>query len=198
MQFVDEIDPITKKIKAVNTIINKNELLSAFNTDSSGAIKALEEKTKIQNKNILLLGAGGAARAISYNLIDKKANLTISNRTEEKAISLAKELNCSFKKLDEINWQEIDILINATSIGMSPKINKSPVEKSNLRNMIVFDSVYNPLVTKLLNDAERNNCQTISGLKMFIYQAAEQFRLWTNTEPDTKFMEKIILEHISQ
>lgn len=174
--------------------------MTGHNTDVSGAIDAIEEKTEITDKNILLLGAGGAAKAIGYGIIEKKGNLIISNRTPEKGKKLASELNAEFKSTNEIEWNNIDILINATSIGMVPNINESPLDYKYLKylkNKVVFDSVYNPLITKLLDISEKNQCITISGIKMFVNQAAKQFELWTEKQSDKEFMEQKILEYVA-
>ena len=200
LKYIDGIDPIAKKIGAVNTIVIKDSKLTGHNTDVSGAIDAIEEKTEITDKNILLLGAGGAAKAIGYGIIEKKGNLIISNRTPEKGKKLASELNAEFKSTNEIEWNNIDILINATSIGMVPNINESPLDYKYLKylkNKVVFDSVYNPLITKLLDISEKNQCITISGIKMFVNQAAKQFELWTEKQSDKEFMEQKILEYVA-
>ena len=200
LKYIDGIDPIAIKIGAVITIVIKDSKLTGHNTDVSGAIDAIEEKTEITDKNILLLGAGGAAKAIGYGIIEKKGNLIISNRTPEKGKKLASELNAEFKSTNEIEWNNIDILINATSIGMVPNINESPLDYKYLKylkNKVVFDSVYNPLITKLLDISEKNQCITISGIKMFVNQAAKQFELWTEKQSDKEFMEQKILEYVA-
>lgn len=200
IKYLDRIDPIAKKIGAVNTIVINDGKLTGYNTDVFGAICAIREKIEICGKNTVLLGAGGAAKAIGYGIIEKKGNLIISNRTTEKGKKLANELNAKFKSINEIEWNNIDILINATSVGMVPNTNESPLDYKYLKylkNKVVFDSVYNPIITKLLNIAEKNKCKTISGIKMFVNQAAKQFELWTEKQPDKKFMEQNILEYVT-
>lgn len=185
IKCMDKVDPIAKKIGAVNTVIKKNGKLIGYNTDVTGAIKAIESKTKIKGKNVLMIGAGGVARAIGYGIIQKKANLTILNRTVSKAKKLAKELKCSSGSLKEIKKQKnADIIINATSIGMFPNINKTPIKKQTLKkiikkNTLVFDSVYNPKKTKLLKEAKKLGCNIVGGYDMFINQAKGQFKLFT-------------------
>jgi len=188
IKYLDRVDPIAKKIGAVNTVIKKNKKLIGYNTDITGAIKAIESKIKIKNKKVLMLGAGGVARAIGYGIIQKKGKLTILNRTTKKAKKLAKELKCSSGSLKELkNQKNIDIIINATSIGMFPDINKTLIKKQTLKkiiskNTIVFDSIYNPGKTKLLKEAKKLCCNIIVGYDMFLNQAKEQFRLFTNRE----------------
>ena len=135
-----------------------------------------------------MIGAGGVARAIGYGVTQKKGNLIILNRTVSKAKKLCKELKCSSGSLAQLNkLSNIDIIINATSIGMHPYVNKTPIKKELLKkiikkNTVVFDSIYNPKNTKLLKEAKKINCNTISGYDMFINQAKEQFKLFTGRE----------------
>jgi 3-dehydroquinate dehydratase/shikimate dehydrogenase len=198
LSYVDEIDDGALKIGAANTIVNVGSKLTAYNTDVGGAIQAIEEKIGISGKKIVMIGAGGVARAIGYGVVSKGGKLIIVNRTEERGDELAKILGAEFKRKEKIDWNGVDILINATSVGMMPKINDSVVSMDNLKNMVVFDTVYNPLITRLLNDAERNGCEIVTGIKMFVYQAARQFELWTGKKVDTEFMEEKVLEYVAE
>lgn len=192
MKYLDNIDPTAKKIGAVNTVISKNGKLIGYNTDITGAINAIEAKTQIKNKNVAIIGAGGAARAIAVGILEKQGKLTILNRTVEKAEKLAKELNCSFGPLEDFKNLKTGILINSTSVGMHPNIDKTPIDTKNVKDIIVFDAIYNPQKTKLLKEAEKNNCTIISGIEMFINQAAEQFRIWTGKEADVNLIRSIL------
>ncbi len=192
IKYIYEMDPIAKKIGAVNTVINKNGKLIGYNTDITGAINAIEEKTEIKNKNIVILGAGGAARAIALGILEKKGKLTILNRTVKKAEALAKEFNCSFGSLNKFEKIKADILINTTSVGMHPNIDETPINAKLVKNMVVFDAIYNPEKTRLLQEAEKNNCATISGREMFLNQAAGQFKLWTGKEADIGFLRGLL------
>ena len=184
IRLLDKVGPLAKKIGAVNTVIKKKNKLIGYNTDITGAIKAISSKTRIKGKNVLLLGAGGVARAIAYGIVNEGGNLIIINRTEKKAKNLSKELNCSSAALKELpKLSCIDIIINATSIGMEPNIENTPIKKKILRkiskkNALVFDSVYTPKTTKLLKQAEKLGFITVSGYDMFINQAEEQARLF--------------------
>lgn len=186
MKCLDEIDPAAEKIGAVNTVVNKGGKLTGYNTDMTGAIKAIQEKTEIHNKHVTILGAGGTARAIAFGIIEKGGRLTILNRTVAKAEKLAGELRCSFGPLSDFEKLRTDILINTTSVGMHPHTGEAPVSTDSVKNMVVFDTIYNPEKTVLLKEAEKNNCVIISGIEMFINQAAEQFRLFTGIQPDTR------------
>jgi len=149
----------------------------------------------LNNKRISIIGAGGAARAIAFGLKEKGCDITIYNRTLERAEKLSNDIKCRFERFEEINNLDSDVLINTTSIGMFPKTNETPVPKSVLKKgMIVFDAVYNPIETKLLQDARERGCHTINGLTMFINQAAEQFRLWTNIDPPIELMKNVARE----
>lgn len=192
MSFLDKTDPIAAKTGAVNTVVNKDGKLTGYNTDLQGAVKAIRSKTDINNKSVTILGAGGAARAIAFGIIEEGGRLTILNRTVEKAEKLALELNCNAGPLSNFEKIKTDILINMTSAGMHPHTEETPVKTDNVRNMVVFDAIYNPEKTMLLQEAEKNNCRIISGIEMFIQQAAEQFKLWTNIAPDTGLLRDIL------
>jgi 3-dehydroquinate dehydratase / shikimate dehydrogenase len=200
LPFLDDIDHTAKKIGAINTIVNYKGKLTGFNTDCMAAVKGLECSLKeaneaLNNKKVSIIGAGGAARAISFGLKEKGCDITIFNRTIKRAEKLSHDVQCRFESFEEIHKLDSDILINTTSIGMFPDINQTPVPKNILKKgMIVFDAVYNPIETRLLREANENGCHTVNGLSMFINQAAEQFRLWTNIDPPIGLMSKVVKE----
>lgn len=208
MKYLDEIDEVAKAIGAVNTVVNKNGRLIGYNTDGIGAVRSLKEVVKdLRGKKVTLIGAGGAARAISFCLLKEGACLRIVNRTYEKAVELAELLSqtCAVRpevyKLDENELgkalEDSEILINSTSVGMYPLADKSPVPQKLLRSdLIVFDIVYNPLKTKLLREAEEVGATTIEGYNMLVYQAVESFKLWTGIEPPVELMKQTVLEHL--
>jgi shikimate dehydrogenase len=182
IKYIDKIDPLAEEIGAVNTIVNDDGVLIGFNTDCGGALKALEEVTTLGGKKAVLIGSGGAASAIAVGLKANGVELVILNRTEDKARKLAKKVNAEgfggLKKLSEIS--SADILINATSVGMSPRANESLIPKDLLHDRLtVFDTVYNPRETKLLAEARERGCAVVYGYKMLLYQAAMQFELFT-------------------
>ncbi len=194
--YLDEIEQTAEKIGAVNTIVNKKGHLKGHNTDWIGAIRALEEKTGIKNKNILMLGAGGTARAIGFGVKEKGGNLTILNRTSHKAKELAGEVGCSYGGLDKMeeSVDYADILINTTPVGMYPDTKNSLVPEELLKeDIIVFDVIYNPPKTKLIKDAEEKGCKTINGLKMLVYQGAAAFEIWTGKKAPVELMEKVVV-----
>lgn len=198
MKHLNCIEKSAKKIGAINTVVNKKGKLYGYNTDCIGAIKALETKTRIRNKKILLIGAGGAAKAIATGLKNKGAKITITNRTLNKAKALAKSITCDYKPLSALKEtiKGQDIIINATSVGMYPGIKKTIIPKQLLKKVLIMDIVYNPLRTKLIKDAENNNCKTILGIEMFIEQAAEQFKLFTGKKAPKQLMRKLVEQQL--
>jgi 3-dehydroquinate dehydratase/shikimate dehydrogenase len=197
LPFLDDIDPVAGKIGAINTVVNQDGKLTGHNTDCMAAVKGLEdglegEKGALKDKKVAIIGAGGAARAIAFGLKEKGCDITIYNRTLERAKRLSDDVGCKFSRFEEIPELNTNILINSTSIGMFPNVEESPVPKDVLKkDMIVFDAVYNPIETRLLKDAKGRGCHTVNGLTMFINQAAEQFRLWTGIEPSVELMENV-------
>ncbi|CAB49372.1 shikimate dehydrogenase [Pyrococcus abyssi] len=196
-KFLDELSEDAREINSVNTIINLEGSLIGYTTDGVGARKALERFTEIEGRNVLILGAGGAGKAIAYEL-SKIANIVVLNRTPSKAKSLEK-FGVKGGSLDElpnyVGWA--DVLINATSVGMGT--NESLVPRRLLRReLIVMDIVYKPLKTRLLRDAESVGCRVIDGLWMLIYQGAESFKLWTGIYPDVELMRRVSLERLGK
>ncbi len=200
LPFLDDLDHTARKIGAINTIVNKNGKLTGYNTDCMAAVMCLEYGLKISNntldnKKVSIIGAGGAARAIAFGLKEKGCDITIYNRTLERAEKLSDDVKCKFERFEEIHKHDSNILINTTSIGMFPNVNRTPIPENVLKKgMIVFDAVYNPIETTLLRDAKEKGCHTVNGLSMFINQAAEQFRLWTNIDPPVELMTNVVKE----
>ncbi len=202
--FLDGVDALAEKIGAVNTIVNDGGVLRGYNTDSAGFLRAMGEKgIEPKGKNIAILGAGGASRAISFILVENGANLTILNRRQglDRAEVLAARIaKTSGKKVTalELNRENLarvlaraDMLVNATSVGMSPGIDQTPVEADQLRpNLIVYDIVYNPMKTRLLREAEAAGAETIGGLDMLVWQGAVAFEMWTGHKAPAGLMKQ--------
>ena len=208
INHLDAIDLMAKKIGAVNTIVNMDGQLVGYNTDCEAAIKTLEGvgqvsakslgETYLKGKKVTLVGAGGVARAIAFGLKERQAQITIINRNYGRAQSLARDVGCLARKFDDPQALDTDILINATPVGMYPKINETPIDKDKLKpDMIVFDTIYNPIETKLLRDAKAQGCRIASGLSMFVHQAAAQFKLWTGKMPSVETIEVIACEKLA-
>lgn len=197
MAVLDEIEPVALQIGAVNTIVNRDGKLIGYNTDWNGAMRALQDKIELQGKTAVVLGAGGAARAIAFGLKEKGADPVILNRTVARAEALASGLQCRFGPIELIEKLSFDLVINATSVGMSPHAESTPVHKTALKDSLVFDTVYNPLRTRLIREAEARGCPTVIGLEMFVNQAALQFELWTGQKAPLDLMRSVAAQELA-
>jgi len=197
--FLDRLDPLAEKIGAVNTVVNQDGCLVGYNTDATGALRALERRVELKGKDCLILGAGGAARAIGYILKERGVRLTITNRTSFKGESLAERLGCSFIPWEKRGECKLDIVVQTTPIGMTPNIDDCPLPENAIkRSMTVMDIVYNPAHTKLIKIARAKGCLIVDGISMFIYQGAEQFRLWTGFRPPVRVMTKSLKDVLAE
>ena len=204
LAFVDA-DDVATRIGAINTIAFTSGTPTGYNTDGIGALTVLKERVgEIRGKEVLILGAGGAARAIAFYLDAEGARLTIANRTEDRAAMLASSLhNAGFISLSEDELKrhirDADILINTTPVGMYPRVDATLVNARMMHpELVVFDIVYNPAETKLLREAKKAGVQTIiEGVKMLVYQGAASFRIWTGMEPPVEVMESAVRKALS-
>ena len=199
MEFLDEIDEVASLIGAVNTIDFKN--MKGYNTDGIGAVKAIEEVTSIKGKNVVIAGAGGASRAISFYIAKYGADtMTILNRNPLKAQNLASDVSNSgligevkSDSISEINayLADADILIDTTPVGMHPNVDDEPIATSqNMHeDLVVFDAVYNPNETVLLKEAIKAGAKPVYGINMLLYQGAESFKIWTGRDAPVDEME---------
>ena len=191
--LLDEIETVARKIGAVNTIeikdVDGKKQLCGSNTDWVGANRALAEKVVLSGASVVLLGAGGSARAIGFGLQQEGAQVVLCSRTESRGRALAAELGCLWHPLDDADTLQGDVLVNATSVGMQPKIDVSPVPQAILaRFQVVMDIVYAPLETRLLREAKAAGCSVINGLEMLLYQGVAQFELWTGKTAPVELM----------
>lgn len=195
MPFLDQIDDQASAIGAVNTIVNRNGVLCGFNTDSQAAVAPLN-RSDISGKTVLIIGAGGAARAVSFGIHEQKGGLKITNRSQAKGRALAALYGAEFVPMDQVGQLRPDIVINATSIGMAPRENALSCPADCLTpDTLVMDVVYTPLETKLLSVARQIGCRVVDGLTMFVAQAAAQFEIWTGIHPDMGKMRQAVLAH---
>ena len=202
MKYLAEIDEIASLIGAVNTIDFKD--LKGYNTDGIGAIKAIGEVTNVKNKNIVIVGAGGASRAISFYLAKYGADsLTILNRNVDKAQGLASDVLSSgliddveSNSIDSMDLTDADILINTTPIGMHPNVDDTPIALAGdmHEDLVVFDAVYNPNETGLLKEAVKASAKPVYGIKMLLYQGAESFEIWTGKKAPVDAMEEALIK----
>ena len=208
VKYLDRVDLSAQIVNSVNTILNKENLLFGFNTDGVGALKALKENgVDLKGRKVLLLGAGGAARAIAYALAKEADEIAVLNRTVKPAQALAKILERALSKKVTVgtlspsdvalNLSDSDILVNATSIGMKPNFDDSPVPSKLLRpDLAVMDIVYNPLETKLAKEAKTAGAKVINGVEMLIYQGAASFELWIGKSAPVEAMRQASLKHL--
>lgn len=197
MKYLDWIDDQALAISAVNTVVNRQGRLCGYNTDVTGALAALQVKTKLSGCRVLILGAGGAARALVYGAAKAGAQVAIVNRSLERGVALAKEFGVQFLDFAEIEKFKLEVLVNTTSLGMAPEIEQIPVPVTLLKSsMVVMDIVYNPLKTKLLEAAAECGAVTIDGLEMFVGQGALQFEMWTGFKAPVQVMRQAVLEQL--
>jgi shikimate dehydrogenase len=209
VNYLDEMDPTVQFLGSANTILNREGKLSGFNTDGVGALQALRENgVDLAEKKVLLLGAGGAAKAIAFSLAPEVGELTVLNRATEKATKLAEALRQISDKTitggslsrDVIskNMADSDALINATSVGMRPAAGQSVVPPQSLRSdLTVMDIVYNPIETKLAKDAKAAGAKVINGVEMLIHQGAASFKIFTGKSAPIEVMRKAALNKLS-
>ncbi|MCD7781988.1 MAG: shikimate dehydrogenase [Methanosphaera sp.] len=206
--YLDEVDKTAAKINAVNTICLEDGKTKGYNTDGIGAIKSLNKYTSLKDKNVLVLGAGGASKAITFNLINEEiGSLHIANRSPDNALNLIDNLktNTDFSKIEYIQLDktndiinDVDVIINTTPRGMYPNHEvPAPIETDLINSQhIVMDIIYNPLETRLLKEAKNRGAITVPGTHMLINQGIASFELFTNKTPTYESFEKPLLEHL--
>lgn len=188
MDYVNVLSPCAKSIDAVNTLFFDGKTLVGENTDWFGIYMILKELVRFKRRRILIYGAGGAARSALYAAKDLDLDIFLTNRTKSKGEKLAKDFDVKY--CDPINLPEVDVFVNATSIGLSGQ-NFLPVSEKWLRRVeSVFDMVYTGTI--LEQTAKKIGCKVISGKKMLLYQGAKQFEIWTGEAAPIRVMEKAI------
>jgi shikimate dehydrogenase len=193
--MLDEVDPQAARMGAVNTVVRREERLIGHNTDWLGALKALQAKTEIAGTRFLILGAGGAARAIVFAILERGGQAAVSDLDTAKALALSREFWVEVVSPEFLGEYQAAALINATPVGMEPEADAIPMEPRLLgRFSLVLDIVYRPLKTRLLQEAEARGCRTIDGLQMLIHQGAAQFELWTGQEAPVEVMARAAYE----
>jgi 3-dehydroquinate dehydratase / shikimate dehydrogenase len=197
------IDPVSEKTGVVNTvIIEKDGALSGHNTDYAGALDAVTMALGILRKDlagwpVAVVGAGGVARSIVAGFADAGARITVYNRTVSRAKELARDFGCEYAGLEALGSLDARLLVNCTSIGMYPKVDETPIPPQYLRlGMAVFDTVYNPADTLLLQHARAAGAKTVDGVAMFVGQAMEQFRLFTGCQADGQVMRQEVMSRL--
>jgi len=198
LSHLDNADPYTTKIGACNTIVRSADgKLYGFNTDTSGVVRPLEQRIALTDAKILVLGAGGAARAAVFGLKDRSAQVFILNRHTEKGQKLARQAKVRTVKRPDLKKLDFDVIVNATPVGMG-NTRESPLNADEIRAKYVFDMVYDPAETRLLELAKERGAEVIPGSEMFVHQAARQFEIWTGKPAPREDMLKIVSQALAE
>ena len=199
LPHLEHMDPLSKKIGAVNTILRAQDgKLYGFNTDVSGIVVPLEKRLPLKGAKVLVLGAGGSARAAVFGLRDKGADVFLLNRTPETAAKLAKQSGAKAIKREAVPKTSFDVILNATPVGMSGQNGASILAAEDLKTKFVFDLVYNPIDTPLIRLARQQNIPVITGVEMFVQQGARQFEIWTGKPAPEEEMLRVVVHALRQ
>jgi 3-dehydroquinate dehydratase/shikimate dehydrogenase len=193
-KYLDSMDKISRSIGAVNTVIRRGGRLTGTNTDAPAALDAIEHVSPVKGKRMLIMGAGGAARAIAFEAMRRGALVIVTGRTPRAARRLAREFGIVYVPISGFRGVEADILVNATPVGMAPHSHESPFPPHMLRGKTVFDAVYNPPLTRLLREAAGAGAKIVRGTDMYINQAAMQFELYAGVSANVSLMKKLLLQ----
>jgi 3-dehydroquinate dehydratase / shikimate dehydrogenase len=193
MRYLDVIDPLARRIGAVNTVWRKAGKWRGSNTDAEGVTAPLAKKLRLSKSSVLLVGNGGAARGAAYALVDAGAKLFIVGRNPDRVRALAKMCGAEPLMRDQLNGRQFDAVVHATPLGMYPNVNEC-FFRDEIPGELVFDMVYNPLETTLIRHAREQGKAVIPGIQMFLEQAAHQFEIWTGESAPRAAMEKAALE----
>jgi 3-dehydroquinate dehydratase/shikimate dehydrogenase len=198
MAHLEKTDPLSAKIGACNTVLRQDGKLYGFNTDVAGITGPLEKRMSLRGAKVLVLGAGGAARAAVFGLRDKGAEVFILNRTAETAQKLARQSGAKTIKKDAVSKTAFDVIINATPIGMTGIKAPQLLEAKDLNTKLVFDLVYNPLETPLLRMARQKGIPIVTGIEMFVQQGARQFEIFTGKPAPEEEMLRVVIHALRQ
>ena len=197
--FLERVDPLSQKIGAVNTILRAQDgKFYGFNTDVAGILGPLERRLNLRGARVLVVGAGGAARAAVFGCADKGAEVFIVNRTPEPAQKLARQAGAKFLKREQLVKTDFDVIINATPAGMHGNKTAAPLAPEELRARLVFDMVYSPIDTPLLKMARAKGLAVITGVEMFVTQGARQFEIWTGKPAPDQDMLRVVIHALRQ
>ena len=206
LKHLTKMDPAVEKIGACNTIVFRQGDRIGYNTDYMAAMSGIElalggnsqdEVSVLEHKTALVLGAGGAGKALAYGLAHRGALVTVTDADADRSVELAQHIGGEYVTWDMRGSMQPDILVNCTPIGMYPNVNESPYSKSLVRtSMMVFDAIYNPEHTLLIKSAQEKGCKTVTGVEMFVGQACLQFRLFTGQKTSASEMRTLVKEAI--
>ena len=206
INHLTKADPAVERIGACNTVVFRQKDKIGYNTDYLAAVggielslggNALDEVSVLKNKKALVLGSGGAGKALAYGLAQRGAMVTVTDANAERALELSRHLGCEYTRWEVRESVRPSIVVNCTPLGMHPNVNESPYPKSSLRsNMLVFDAVYNPENTLLIKSAKERGCKTVTGVEMFVGQACYQFKLFTGLKASATNMRLRVKEAV--
>jgi len=193
VKHLDKTDPMTAKVGACNTVIRSQEgKLYGFNTDVSGVVRPLEQRIPLAGAKILVLGAGGAARAAVFGLKERGADVYILNRTPGPAATLAKQAKAKAVNHTQLKKMNFDVIINATPAGMDGNKEQPPISEQEFKARYFFEMVYSPAETKLVKLARSKNMHVILGAEMFVQQGARQFEMWSAKPAPLNEMQRVV------
>ena len=179
LKYLDACDPLAESIGAVNTVVVRRGKLHGYNTDYVGVLRVLERRIRLRGSRVLILGAGGVARAVAFALAEAGAAVCVCSRRPVKANELARVTRGTAVPRSALIKEFFDAIVNATPVGMHPNVDESPLDGPELNCRLVFDTIYRPRITRLLQLATRRGIQTVSGVDMFVAQGAAQWEIWT-------------------
>jgi 3-dehydroquinate dehydratase/shikimate dehydrogenase len=198
LRALDWVDPLAHRIGACNTVALQRGRWLGWNTDAAAVVEVLTKRLRLAGSRILILGAGGAARAAAYAVRAEGAEVIITARREPAARALARGLAAQVMPWNSGESVEVDAVINATPVGMYPQVDSTPIDLARLRVRVVFDMVYYPLATRFLNEARKRGLTTIAGLEMLVAQGARQFEIWTGLAAPRALMEQAVRQALDR
>lgn len=194
LRHLEGCDPLAARIGAVNTVVVRGGgKLYGYNTDYVGVLQALEKRIPLRGSRVLIVGAGGAARAVAFALAQAGAAVCVTSRRQARASALAKAAGGEAIARNRVRGEFFDAIVNATPVGMHPAVGSSPLDARELNCRLVFDTIYRPRVTKLLELAARRGIETVSGVEMFVAQGAAQWEIWTGERAPVETMRRAVL-----
>ncbi|MBZ5502946.1 MAG: shikimate dehydrogenase [Acidobacteriia bacterium] len=194
LKYLDGCDPLAEKIGAVNTVVVDGKgKLYGYNTDYVGVLRTLERRMPLAGSRVLIAGAGGAARAVAFALAEGGASVCVWARRPARAKSLARAVGGQAIARGDLRREFFDAIVNATPVGMHPRAGESPLAAGELNCRLVFDTIYRPRVTRLLQLAARRGIETVSGVEMFVAQGTAQWEIWTGRRAPVAAMRRALL-----
>ncbi len=198
-RYLDGCDPLAARIGAVNTVVVRGGgKLYGYNTDYVGVLRALEDRMPLRGSRVLIAGAGGAARAVAFALAQSGAIPCITARRTARAKALARAAGGEAIDRASVRGEFFDAIVNATPVGMHPRVIESPLASRELNCRLVFDTIYRPRITKLLRLAQQRGIEIVSGVEMFVAQGTAQFEIWTGERAPTSAMRRAVLSALAR